>query len=410
MARKLVKQVSLLLTLLLTMTFLTPLVALAEETPAIAIVTVEGFTIGQGFYKEPTMVGLEAGDTAYDLLTDLIDKQNIIMDGRDLKAIKGVDRGLKSLEIPSYSVDKLQAPNTQAAKTHGNPLGEGVLGSSSYSSQAKWICLVNNKGLDEKMDDYRVKDKDVIRFAFSYWGHGADITGYQAGANKPLLKMANKDGLLGAMAFVNLDIYRFLFESPLVKDAYQQALSLMDNALASQREIDEVEEALIETANNYSIVAQYKTHIQNKGWEERWRLDNEMSGTSGQSLRLEGIKIDRLANDDYDVGLIYKTHIQNKGWEKDWKKEGALSGTHGQSLRLEAIEIKLTGPDAHLFDVFYQVHAQNVGWMNLARSGEPAGTAGFGYRLEGIRIQVVPRGLQPTRLSKPSVEDSFIRK
>ena len=52
MSKKLVKQLSLLLTLLLTMTFLTPLMALAEETPAIAVVAVERFTIGQGFYRE----------------------------------------------------------------------------------------------------------------------------------------------------------------------------------------------------------------------------------------------------------------------------------------------------------------------------------------------------------------------
>ena len=72
--------------------------------------------------------------------------------------------------------------------------------------------------------------------------------------------------------------------------------------------------------------------------------------------------------------------------------DGALSGTEGQSLRLEAIAIELSGNDADLFDVYYQVHAQNVGWMGWACNGQPAGTAGFGYRLEGIRIEIVPKG------------------
>ena len=410
MSKKLVKQLSLLLTLLLTMTFLTPLMALAEETPAIAVVAVERFTIGQGFYKEPIMVGLEAGDTAYDLLVKLVDKQNILTEGRDLKAIKGADEGAGALTIPDYTVKTLGGPNTQTAKNNGNPLKEKALGKASYSDQAKWVCVVNNKVLDKKMCDYRVKDKDVIRFAFSYWGHGADVTGYQAGVDKPLIDMANKDRLLGAMAFVNVEVYDYLFDSPIVKDAYNQAVAGMDKALARQKVVDGIGEALIEAANNYSIVAQYKTHIQNKGWEENWMLDNQMSGTSGQSLRLEGIQIETQENKDYDVEILYKTHIENKGWEDDWKKEGELSGTHSLGLRLEAIEIKLTGADAHLFDVYYQVHAQNVGWMNLAMNGQRAGTAGFGHRLEGIRIQVVPQNLQPECLSKPAVNDPFIEK
>ena len=77
---------------------------------------------------------------------------------------------------------------------------------------------------------------------------------------------------------------------------------------------------------------------------------------------------------------------------------------------MEGIEIELTGADAALFDVYYQVHAQNVGWMNLAKNGERAGTAGFGRRLEGIRIQVVPKDAPATTLSEPVVAVPFIDK
>jgi uncharacterized protein YjdB len=73
-------------------------------------------------------------------------------------------------------------------------------------------------------------------------------------------------------------------------------------------------------------------------------------------------------------------------------ENGALSGTTGESLRLEAIKIELTGADADLFDVNYQVHVQNVGWMDWAQNGEIAGTEGLGYRMEGIRIQVKLKG------------------
>ena len=47
------------------------------------------------------------------------------------------------------------------------------------------------------------------------------------------------------------------------------------------------------------------------------------------------------------------------------------------------------------YDVYYRVHAQKFGWLNWAKNGESAGTAGYGYRLEGIEIVVVEKGEQP---------------
>jgi uncharacterized protein YjdB len=151
----------------------------------------------------------------------------------------------------------------------------------------------------------------------------------------------------------------------------------------------------------------YRTHVQNEGWQN-FVSDGTTSGTSGKSLRLEGIEI-KLDNHGADLGISYQTHIENIGWEADtsrgWKSNGTMSGTSGLSYRLEAIQIKLTGADADQFDVYYQVHAQNIGWMGWAKNGESAGTAGFGYRLEGIRIEVVPAGsAAPGSTAKAFVE------
>ena len=134
----------------------------------------------------------------------------------------------------------------------------------------------------------------------------------------------------------------------------------------------------------------YRTHVQNVGWQA-WRTNGGFSGTSGRSLRLEGINI-KLTNKDHTGGIRYKTHIQNIGWEKDWRVDGAMSGTSGRALRLEAIEIELYGEMANYYDVYYRVHAQNVGWMGWAKNGADAGTAGYGRRLEGIQIVLVKKG------------------
>lgn len=117
---------------------------------------------------------------------------------------------------------------------------------------------------------------------------------------------------------------------------------------------------------------------------------------------MEGIKINP-DTQGLDFGLSYQTHIQDIGWEADtgrgWKSDGAMSGTQGESKRLEAIQIKLTGADAEQFDIYYQVHAQNIGWMGWAKNGESAGTAGYSYRLEAIRIVLVPKGQGAPALS-----------
>lgn len=65
----------------------------------------------------------------------------------------------------------------------------------------------------------------------------------------------------------------------------------------------------------------YRTHVQNEGWQN-YVSDGTISGTSGKSLRLEGIEI-KLDNHGADVGISYQTHIENIGWEADtgrgWK-------------------------------------------------------------------------------------------
>jgi uncharacterized protein YjdB len=145
-------------------------------------------------------------------------------------------------------------------------------------------------------------------------------------------------------------------------------------------------------AFQYPLV-KYNTHVENIGWQDQ-SMDGGMAGTTGQSLRLEGIHVD--LSDQlkslYSGSIQYKTHVQDYGWETNWKANGAMSGTSGQAKRLEAIQIKLTGVMGQKYDVYYRVHCENFGWMGWAKNGESSGSAGFSYRLEGIQIVLVPKG------------------
>ena len=144
---------------------------------------------------------------------------------------------------------------------------------------------------------------------------------------------------------------------------------------------------MIVDAKDYSV--QYTTHVQEEGWQD-WVSDGETAGTTGKSLRLEGIKI-KVNGSQLSGGVTYSTHIQEEGWQS-WKNNGDMSGTTGKSLRLEAIQIKLTGDAANKYDIYYRVHAQEFGWLGWAKNGASAGTQGYSYRLEGIQIKLVKKG------------------
>jgi N-acetylmuramoyl-L-alanine amidase len=118
--------------------------------------------------------------------------------------------------------------------------------------------------------------------------------------------------------------------------------------------------------------------------------NGELCGTTGKSKRLEAVKI--WIETDLDLGIEYEGQIQDIGWDST-KKAGELCGTWGQGKRLESIRIRLTGTDADKYDVYYGVHAENYGNMNWAMNGESTGTEGMSLRLEGIKVQVVPKGI-----------------
>lgn len=140
----------------------------------------------------------------------------------------------------------------------------------------------------------------------------------------------------------------------------------------------------------------YTTHVQTYGWQ-KYVSNGAMAGTSGQAKRLEGIKI-KLGSLPYQGGVRYTTHIQSIGWQDNekypatWTRDGNMSGTSGESKRLEAIRINLYGEMAEHYDIYYRVHAQTYGWLGWAKNGTAAGTAGYAKRLEGIQIVLVEKG------------------
>lgn len=133
----------------------------------------------------------------------------------------------------------------------------------------------------------------------------------------------------------------------------------------------------------------YKSHVQTYGWQST-KVENEISGTSGLSKRMEAFQIISV-DTSLKTCIEYRVHVQTYGWG-DWVTGGQIAGTTGQSKRMEAIEIKLTGELAEKYDVYYRVHCQTYGWLDWAKNGESAGTEGLSKRMEAIQIQLVEKG------------------
>ena len=150
----------------------------------------------------------------------------------------------------------------------------------------------------------------------------------------------------------------------------------------------------------------YSSHVQDYGWLSNVG-DGKTSGTSGQSKRIEAIKVS-LCNLPYSGSVEYSTHIQDIGWQS-YRKNGSISGTSGQSKRVEAIKIKLTGEISNYYDVYYRVHAQDLGWMSWTCNDSKAGTEGLELRVEAIQICLVKKGENaPGDISRPFVEQGKV--
>lgn len=141
-------------------------------------------------------------------------------------------------------------------------------------------------------------------------------------------------------------------------------------------------------ANPVGTSVSYRTHVQDIGWQNLVR-NGQLSGTTGQGLRLEAMEIALSA--EIEGGIKYRTHIEDIGWQT-WRSNGQISGTISESRRLEAVEIELTGEAANNYDVYYRVHVEHYGWLDWAKNGESAGTAGYGFRAEAIEVFLVEKG------------------
>ena len=177
--------------------------------------TIERFTIGQGFLVEPTNVEVNEGATVKDVMEKLAQEKNVKINatsstyGYYLDSISYADTGKLNipqsiLDMPSIDVNYGYGPLHYDAPTNTstNTLfeDEQKLGSGSYTDLAGWMYGINNAESSVGMDSQPVKDGDVVRLQFSVYAGGADIGFTSWYDNIASAKLANKDALIKKVA------------------------------------------------------------------------------------------------------------------------------------------------------------------------------------------------------------------
>ena len=223
----------------------------AEASTGTITLTVERFTIGQGYFVEPIKVPFEAGDNGATLLKKVIGEENFVGEDSYLEAINGADLGLDQVKIPDYIAEiSKNKVTTETAKEWGNDTnGPEALGEFDYSNYSGWMYFVNNEAPNVGITSYQPKDGDVVRFQFTVYGYGTDLSGKLYGNPEPIVEISNKDRLTGIMAEVNANKDTLMAYAK-VKNAYNAASKAISAMITPQTEIDALSDQLSEAMKN----------------------------------------------------------------------------------------------------------------------------------------------------------------
>ncbi|MFJ1626549.1 N-acetylmuramoyl-L-alanine amidase [Marinilactibacillus psychrotolerans] len=184
-------------------------------------------------------------------------------------------------------------------------------------------------------------------------------------------------------------------------DTDKETVSTIDEAESAKSETEEttdVESEIIEkeaieidsrvmTRSSINPDIEFRTHIQTKGWLP-WIGNNEISGTIGEALRVEGFQIKTNFN---NLGIQFQSQSENGGWT-NWLSGDQVGGTTNQKRQLEGVRFQLTGTEAANYDIYYRVHTQKFGWLPWTKNGEKAGTQGYDYRIEAMQVTILKKG------------------
>ncbi|MEK3968486.1 S-layer homology domain-containing protein [Paenibacillus sp. FSL H7-0323] len=266
-------------------------------------VSVEKFTLGQGYIKEPIKVPIYEGDNGASLITRALGDGNYrylgnIDSGFYLSEVK--DSGRSEVNIPQYILDMISADgNTVSTKADPEWLSQ-----FDYTSMSGWMYAVNNVFPPFGMTDYKPQDGDIIRTQFTTYGYGSDLGGW----GEIPVQLANKDALTAEIAEINSAPNKeTILDRPVVQSAVYEAYSVLENMASSQISVDH---ALVGLNNALDIEPpvitvsgiQDKQEVSNKEISFKVAVTDNVYSDITPEVKLNGVTLSP-ANGEYKATL-----------------------------------------------------------------------------------------------------------
>ncbi|MDI4645867.1 S-layer homology domain-containing protein [Cohnella hashimotonis] len=204
--------------------------------------TVEKFTLGQGYKLEPTRVPFYTGENGAAVIARVLGEENIKHTGTVDGAfyLSDVRDSVQEAHVPDYILEQIALGN----ETLGGRQDSEWLGEFDYTPMSGWMYEVNGEFPPVGLSAYLPHDGDVVRTQFTVWGYGADLD-YSDGSG--YIDSADKDELTALIGKVNGDPTRdTLLSDPAIAASYTHAYEVLENIESTQ---DSVDRALTELAD-----------------------------------------------------------------------------------------------------------------------------------------------------------------
>lgn len=215
-----------------------------------ATVSVEKFTLGQGYLVEPCQVELQESDNAAKVLDWVLREHGFTYSSEGnfsssfyLQSIHGADSGVINIPRCISEMAPIQTngetwtwPPTN--QTIGKNLEFPDLGQFAYTSQSGWMYCVNGEFPIVGFSGMSLKDGDVMRVQFTLHGLGADVGEQYMGEGAiSAIPVADKDRLTEKVAQIRANQQEW-FAVEGCRDAYNNAMKVLQALDSSQEEVN----------------------------------------------------------------------------------------------------------------------------------------------------------------------------
>lgn len=204
-------------------------------------VSVEKFTLGEGYIVEPILVTVPEKSLASTVITSVLTADNYKSTGSGSDLYISYIRDKNTVEekaFPKYLLGRFATNQETVSERYSDEW----LGEFDYCSQSGWMYCVNNVFPNVGCGQYLLNDGDVMRWQFTVCGLGSDLGADNSQwGTAVMVATADKDALVRKIAEINA-----LENAAAIKNtkAYKNAITLLENIQAKQAEIDGALDAL----------------------------------------------------------------------------------------------------------------------------------------------------------------------